>query len=228
MWAFDIGALGIGGSEAIAKLGAAYGLGAGVEVEANLAHMGVGLLNLSAGWHFVDTRYFDLGVRAGVWYGHGAWLWIARSTVQSLVAKVNMLSVPIALTASAPLTRWLQLDLGVQYTYADIFGATGDVDSPFVDAEISVRQLFFQPGVRFFISDNTEFDLSTKLPAFTEVPREQGDRTVPFSRTWSMETGLRSRLTTGVFANLRLRYGKRGDAVYAAPLYPSFGVEFRL
>jgi hypothetical protein len=35
MWAFDIGALAIGGSEALAKPGAAYGLGAGFEVEAN-------------------------------------------------------------------------------------------------------------------------------------------------------------------------------------------------
>jgi hypothetical protein len=154
--------------------------------------------------------------------------WIASPAVQSLVSKLDALAVPMALTASAPLTRWLQLDFSTQYTYANIFGQSGEEDSLFVDAEITIRQLFFQPSARLFVSDNTAFELSAKLPAFTEIPRDRGDKSVPFSSTWSMEGGLRSRLAPGLFGYLRLHYGKRGNAVYGAPLYPSFGVEFRL
>jgi len=229
MWAFDIGAFGISGGDAFAKLGAAYGLGAGFEVEANLAHVGVGLLNLSAGWQFIDTRHFDLGIRAGFWYGHGEWLWIAQGAAKSIVSKLDVVSVPVALTASASLASWLQLDLGVQYTYGDIFGATSAGESSlFEDAQLGIRQLFFQPGARFFVSDNTAIELFAKLPVFSEVPTDRTETTLPFSATWAFEAGLRSRLAPGWFGNLRLHYGEVPEVVYGAHLYPSFDVELHV
>jgi hypothetical protein len=228
MWALDIGAFGISGGDAFAKIGAAYGLGGGVQLEVNLAHMGLGLLNLSANWQFVDTRYFDLGASIGVWYGHGEWFWIARGAAKTIASKIDVVSIPVAVTASAPLTDWLQLDLALQYTYGDIYGATTADISLFEDAEIGLRQLFFRPGAHLYISDNTSFDLSAKLPVYTDLPRDRAETELPFSRTWTLELGLRSRLTPGVFGNLRLHYGDVGDALYDAPLFPSFDVEFRL
>jgi hypothetical protein len=227
-WSLDVGAFGISGGDAFAKLGAAYGLGAGFEVEMNMAHVSVGLLNVSAAWHFIETRHFDLGVRAGFWYGRGEWFWIAQGAAKSLVSKVDVVSVPIALTASAPLTPWLQLDLGVQYTYGDAFGVTDGDRSILEDAQIGIRQLFFRPGVRVFLSDNTALELFAKLPAVTDVPTSRAATTLPFSKTWTIEAGLRSRLADGLFGNLRLHYGDVSDAVYGAALYPSFDIEFRL
>ena len=227
-WALDAGAFGISSGDAFAKLGAAYGLGAGFAIEMNLAHVGVGLLNVSAAWHFIDTRYFDLGVRAGFWYGHGEWFWIAQGAAKSLVSKVDLVSVPVVLTASAPLTRWLQLDLGVQYSYGDVFGATSGEPSILEDAQIGVRQLFFRPGARFFLSDNTALELFARLAAFTEVPTARAEAALPFSETWTLEGGLRSRLAEGLFGNLRLHYGEVSDAIYGATLYPSFDIELRL
>ncbi len=228
MWALDMGAFGISGGDAFAKLGATYGLGAGLEVEVNLAHVGIGLLNFSANWHLIYTRHFDLGVRAGVWYGHGDWFWIVQGAAKSLVSKVDVVSVPITLTASAPLTRWLQLDLGVQYAYGDIFGATSGDSSILEDAQIGLRQLFFRPGARFFISDNTALELFAKLPAFTDVPTNRIETTIPFSKTWTVEGGLRSRLADGLFGSLRLHYGDIADVLYGARLYPSFDLELHL
>jgi len=228
MLIFELGVFGVGGNEAFARLGATYGLGAGVEIEANLAHAGVGLLNVSAAWHFLDTRHFDLGVGAGFWYGHGEWFWIASGATESVVSKVDALSLPVGLTASALVARWVQLDLGVHYTYGNAFGETDGEDSLFEDAEIGIRQLFVQPGVRFFVSDSTAFELFAKLPTFTDVPRSRGDETLPFADTWSLDAGLRSRLAAGLFGNLRLHYGNVADVVYGAPLYPSFAVEYRL
>jgi len=56
MVAFDSGALGIGGGDVVALMGISYGLGAGFQMSANLAHFAVGMFNLGAGYHFIDTR----------------------------------------------------------------------------------------------------------------------------------------------------------------------------
>jgi hypothetical protein len=240
MWAFDVGALGISSGDVYAKLGAAYGVGAGIQIEANLAHWGIGLLNVGGFWHFLDTRYFDLGTRLGVWYGHGEWFWIATGPARELISRIDILTFPLAITSSMPVARFLQFDLDVQYTHAEVFGSLIDRDSAYFNAQFGMRQLLVRPGVRFFISDSTELDLSSNLPPYTAFPieREGGEErererledfeTVPFSTTWSVEMGLRSRFAAGVFGSVRLHYGDITRGLYGARLYPSFEVEFRL
>ncbi len=228
MWAFSVGGLGIGSGDAVATLGATYGIGAGLQAEINVAHMSVGLFNVATAWHFVDTRYFDLGARVGFWYGHGAWYWIAEEYAKDLVSKIDLVSIPVELVASAPLTRWFQLDLSVAYAYGEIFGA-GDQSNIFSDAQIGVRQFAVRPGARFFLTDRTALEFSTKLPVSTVIPFDKvDDRDVPFKHTWSFEAGLRSRLAPGLFGTLRIHYGSNVDAMYGARLYPAFEVEYRL
>jgi hypothetical protein len=82
--------------------------------------------------------------------------------------------------------------------------------------------------VRFFVSDNTALELFAKLAAFTDVPGARAETTLPFSKTWTLESGLRSRLADGLFGNLRLHYGDVSNAIYGARLYPSFDLELRL
>jgi hypothetical protein len=228
-WAFNLGALGIGGGDAFATLGAAYGIGAGLQVDVNLAHMSVGLLNIGTAWHFIDTRYFDLGARVGFWYGRGKWFWIARGLAKEAVSKIDVMSIPVELTASAPLTRWLELDAGVTYTYGHVYGSLGSEDNAFLEAELGAYQLAFRPGTRLFIGDGTALEFFAKLPAFTTVPLERAkDIKVPFKHTWSMEGGLRSRFAPGLFGSVRLHYGAVADLLYGARLYPAFELELRL
>ena len=228
-WGLDVGALGIGGGDAFAKLGLSRGFGYGLEASVNLAHVGVGLFNLSGGWQFVDTRYFDLGFRAGFWYGHGAWFWTAQGVRETIASKLDVVNVPLALTGSAPLTRWLQLDLGVQYTYALVLGSGASTRerSPFSDAEFDTREFFFRPVVRWFISDNTALGLSAKLPVSSKVALENRTLDLSFSDTWSFEAGLRSRFAPGFFGNLRLHYGEVVNVMYGAHVYPSFELDMR-
>ena len=237
MWAFDVGALGLGGGEAYAKLGAAYGLGAGFELDMNLAHTSIGLLNVSARWLFLDTRYLDLGAAVGFWYGHGAWIWIVTGAAKEIISKVDVIYLPMVLSASMPFEKWLQVELGFQYSHGEVFGSLTDSDDFFLNGRFGVRQLIVRPGVRFFLSDDTELDLSSDLPPYTAIPHERqtvgGGRnedyeTVRFSETWSFEAALRSRFAAGVFGSIRLHYGEIARGLYGAPLYPSFDVEFRL
>jgi hypothetical protein len=228
MWGFNLGALGIGGGDAYATLGATYGVGAGLQVSMNLAHTGVGLLNVETAWHFIDTRYFDLGARVGFWYGHGEWFWILRGATKSIASRVDVINVPVELTASAPVTRFLELDLGVQYAFASLFGSGSSGDSVFVDTELGVRQFFFRPGARWFISDNTALEVFAKLPAYSAVPLKRRTIELPFSDTWQFEGGLRSRFTEGFFGSVRVHYGDVANVLYGARVYPSFELELRL
>jgi hypothetical protein len=229
VWGLDFGALGIGGGDAFAKLGVSYGFGAGIDAGLNLAHFGVGLLNVSAAWHFIDTRYFDLGFRAGIWYGHGEWFWTAQGVVESIVSKIDVLNVPMALTGSVPIMGWAQIDLGVQYTFSQLYGSGASTrqSSPFTDTELATRQFFFRPVARLFLSDSTALQLSAKLPVRSTLALENSSPELSFADTWSFEAGLRSRFASGFFGNLRLHYGYVSNVLYGARLYPSFELELR-
>jgi hypothetical protein len=236
MWAFNVGALGLRGGEAFAKVGIGYGFGARVQGELNLAHLGVGLLNVAGSWQFLDTRHFDLGVRLGLWYGHGDWFWIVGGLAKELVSKLDVLNIPLAVTASVPASRWVAFDLGVEYVHGEVFGEITGI-SVYRKAQLGVRQLTFQPGVRFFVSRRTELDVSSILPAYTGVPTERSNTrtgetknfaSVPFSEMWSLALGVRSRFADGLFGSIRLHYGEVTRGLYGAALYPSFNLEYRL
>ena len=228
-WGFDVGALGIGGGDSLAKLGVAYGFGAGVELGVNLAHASFGLFNATGRWHFVDTRYFDLGLRVGATYGHGEWFWVLGEVARRIVSDMDVIAFPVELTASAPVARFLQLDLGVGYRYAELFGTLGNEDSFFYrESQIGLRQFGVRPGTRWFFFDNTALEVHALLPVYSTVPLADREVEVPLSDTWSIEFGLRSRFMPGVFGTIRLNYGEVTDAVYGAKLYPAFELEFRL
>jgi hypothetical protein len=226
-WAFDVGVLGVGSDDLFAKLGVAYGIGAGVQAELNAAHVGIGIINVTARWQFVDTRYFDLGASAGAWYGRGEWLWILQGPTKELVSHVSMLRVPLSLTASTQPTSLLEFDLGVEYGYANLFGSLSGEESFFVDAQLAVQHFNLRPGMRVFVSDATALEMLANLPPYTAIPRDGEDRTIPFSETWSLEAGIRSRFAEGLFGTLRMHYGKIAEILYDARLYPSFEVEAR-
>ena len=228
VWSLEAGALGVGSGDVVALIGGSYGLGGGVQVGANLAHFTVGLFNASVGYHFLDTRYFDLGARLSAWYGHGDWYWIATPPAKKIVSKIDVLSAPVELTASSTPTRFLEVDLGVVYAYATFFATSPPEQSVFTDNELGLQQFFLRPGVRFFLVDHTALELFTKLPLYSAIPVDGKNPTVPFKRTYTLEGGLRSRLTRGLFGSVRLHYGSISDVLYNARLYPSFEVEFRL
>jgi hypothetical protein len=228
-WAIDVGALGIGSGDSLAKLGFAYGFGAGVEAGLNLAHASFGLFNVEGRWHFIDTRFFDLGFRVSATYGHGEWFWVLGDVARKLLSNVDVIAFPVELTASMPVARFLQFDLGIGYRYAELFGTFGDENKFFyVESQLGLRQFGVRPGTRFFFLDNTALEVHALLPAYSALPLEDREVKVPFSDTWSIEFGLRSRFMPGVFGNIRLQYGQVAKTVYGARLYPAFELEFRL
>jgi hypothetical protein len=241
-WSIDAGALGVNGDELYGRLGVSYGLGGGVQLAANLLHWSVGLFGLDARWTFLDTRYFALAASVGVLFGHGDWMWFLAPTAKKLVSGSNMFAVPIGLTASAPLTRWLQVDLRMEYQYTEYFGELGNGSSFYATSQIGARQFVLRPTLRFFLSDATAFEFGATLPIYTQIPVEAeatlaaGNQTrsgsryaeANFNAGWNIEGGVRSRLQPWLYATVRMHYGRVAKALYGAPLYPSFSLEFRL
>ena len=239
-WAFEIGALGLGGGDVFAKLGIGYGFGGGFELEANLAHAGVGLLNLSSAWSFLDTRYIDVRAALGLWYGRGAWFWLAQGATKEVISKLDVIEIPVGFDVSAPLSRFIQFDLGVEYRHGEVFGSVGSSESLYFDAQLGIRQFQLRPGVRFFPSRRTEVSLSSELPLYSAVPataslgagsnsrRADDFTTVPFSSVWSFEGAGRSRFAEGIFGSVRLHYSKVARGLYGTAFSPSFSLEFRL
>jgi hypothetical protein len=156
---------------------------------------------------------------------------------KEIIKKLDVIHVPVLVTASMPVERYLQFDLEVGYRHGEVFGTLAETDSISLEAQLGVRQFAVRPSVRFFLSDNTELDVSSNLPMYSAVPtdrdtrsgeRNENYRTVPFSKTWSMEAAFRSRFAPGLFGSVRLHYGEVARGLYGAVVNPSFNVEYRL
>jgi hypothetical protein len=244
MWAFEGGLLGVTSEELYGSLGVKYGLPAGLELDINLAHYAVGVFNLSARWNFLELSRFALAANVDFTYGHGAWMWIVGPLAKQVLQDTDLISIPFGLTASAAVLDWLQLDLGVSYRYATVFGTLGEGGNFYANAEIGARQVLLRPGARLFVSDATALEFGFDLPVYTWVPIEgeitaelrnrgfersgSGGATVSLSETWKFETGVRSRLAPWLFCTLRIHYGRANKLLYSTTIGPSMSLEFRL
>ena len=243
VWSLDTGALGVNSSELYGLLGVSRGFKHGFQLDLNLVHWGVGLFGFDVRWSFFERPHFALQVNTGFHYAHGDWIWIVGDVAHDALSNSNMVGFPVGVTATAPLTRWLQVDLVTQYQFAQSWGSFGN-GSFYADSQVGARQFYFRPTLRLFASDATAFEFGFKLPAYTEVPvavdstvtvagrtRESSRSSYvsgPFKDTWNMELGARSRLRPRLYATVRLHLGQVSKSIYGAPLYPSFTLEFRL
>lgn len=242
-WAVEVGALGLGQNELYGQLSAGRGFGAGIQIDVNLAHYSVGLFNIAARWNFLETRHFALAFAASFIYGHGAWMWVLGPLAQTLVQETDLYSVPLDLTASMPVTRWLQFDFGVDYQYAKANGDLGNGRSIYAKGLLGANSVSFRPGARLFLSADTALEMSASLRAFTHIPYEgdisakflrkgyersgSGEASIPFSQTWNVEVGVRSRIRPWMFCSFRLAFGPVADMLFGAYVYPAFALEFR-
>jgi hypothetical protein len=241
MWSIDVSVLGANADDVFGLIGVARGFKYGFQLDLNFVHWGAGLFNTQLRWNFLDTPHFGLGAELGFNFVHGAWVWLLGERAQQLIEDLNLLVFPISVTASAPVNRWLQFDLKVEYRHGMLFGTLGEGTSFVAETEIGSRQVIFRPTTRLYVSDATALEVSAKLPAFNRVPynvepgadsrfgkSRDGFSEVPFADSWTLEFGVRSRLRTWLFATLSVQYGKIPREVYGSTFFPKFGLEFRL
>jgi hypothetical protein len=241
VWSLEAGALGGSAEEAYGVLGVARGFKHGFQLNLNLVHWSAGLFHADVRWNFLERPHFALGADLGFSYAHGAWIWVLGDYARELISDADLIGVPVSLTASAPINRWLQFDLMVEGRYTQMFGTLGRGNTFFAETDIGARQVLIRPTARVYVSDSTALELTAKLAAFNRVPvsiepggdsrfgtPRHGYADVAFSDSWNIELGVRSRIRRWVYATVRIQYGQTSKFIYGASVFPMFGLEFRL
>lgn len=240
-FSFETRLLGLAPDEMFASLGFDYGLGKGVQVGLNVAHFGVGLLNLSSKWTFLERGPVAVAVGFDPVYIHGDWLWVVR--MKELFAGIDTALFPVHVAGSFLATPWLQFDLSARYTAGVIVGsvATTNVD---LDADLTAQEFALQPGVRIHLLGRSTLSLAAGLPLYRSVPATanlevelgpgialggslDGTRTKSLGDTYRIEVGVRSMVTKHIFLEFGLNFGPQIELVYGSPVYPRFGMEAR-
>ncbi|MCH2108067.1 MAG: hypothetical protein MK135_01970 [Polyangiaceae bacterium] len=240
-WAFDVELWGTSASDIYGGFGIHYGLGKGFEVGVNLLHLGAGVFNLSTKWNFLDLPQFALGLRFSPMFAHGDWVWIARSS--TLVSGLNIWLFPVSLQLSAPILPWLQFDLSTDYVDSLVLGDV-DEDSLLLDGTIALRQLAFQPVIRWHLLQRTSFYFQAKLPVITRIPgaisteaplvegvllggEAAGRSSIPLKDTYVLTCGARSMIREDIFLDFSVNVGALAKKIYGNPISPRLQLEMR-
>jgi len=240
-FSFGVKLLGLTSEEMFASLGFQYGLGKGVQVGANLAHMGLGLLNLSGKWTFFDKGPVAVAVGVDPIFVNGDWLWIVR--MKQLFAGIDTLLLPVQVSASVLATPWLQFDLSARYMAGIITGnvATTNIG---IDADLTAHEFALFPAVRFHLLGRSTLMVGATLPLYRAAPAAaevevelapgviaggtlDGTKTKSLDQTYRIEVGIRSMVTRRVFLEFGLNFGAQVEFLYGSPVYPRLGVEAR-
>lgn len=233
--------LGVTTNELYGSLGVAFGLGAGVQLGANLAHLGAGLFNLGAKWQFLDQKLLSLSVAFSPAYAHGDWIWVAAA--ENLVAGFDVWAFPVELSASSRPNDWLELDLTAAYTDIEIVGDI-DSDSLVLDAQLAQRQFHLRPRVWVHLLERSSLFAEATLPLFTSIPvageatvvvgdgvvvggTSGGRRVLDLGETYVLSLGARSMINRHFYVDIQANFGPRIDRIYGTFLAPRVSFEAR-
>lgn len=239
--AVGVSFLGVTPQELYASVAFEHGLGKGVQLGVNLAHMGTGIINVSGKWRFLDRRELSLALSFAPAYGHGDWIWIAPA--QALMAGVNLWIFPVEVAASSFVLDWLELDLAVGYTDIEAFGNL-DSDALVLDAQLAQRQFFLRPRVVAHLFERSSVILGATVPLFTSIPASGdvtvtlpngvvaggtagGRRTLPLGDTYLLSLGMRSMINEHFFVEIQANMGPRVDKIVGTFVAPRIAFEGR-
>jgi hypothetical protein len=244
MWSFEVTALGSSVNDLYGLLGVGYGFKRGFQLDVNLVHWIAAVFDLELRWNFFESKHLALGAGVGFLYAHGAWIWVLGDATRSIIGDMDLYSLPVSLTASAPVNRWLQFDLMVAYRHTLTQGRLEAGRSVYAESEIGARQLVIRPTGRLYLSESTALELSAKLPVYNRVPYEvdptlmvrdkaygkprNGYASADFSESWNVELGLRSALRRWLFVTVSVQFGQIPRNIYGTWVSPWFGLVFRL
>ncbi|HSC89833.1 MAG TPA: hypothetical protein VLC09_21300 [Polyangiaceae bacterium] len=240
-WGFDAGLLGVNSGDAFASLGIRVGLGGGLELGTNVAHAGVGLINLNLGWMFVDSRVLSIAARFEPSYLHGDWMWIVSA--QELVSGLDAWILPVSVTASSFATDWLQFDLRARFVDSEVVGSANG-ESLVFRGQLALRQVSIDPGVRFHVLRRASFYLRARLPLWSSIPGSasaevilddgviaggstSGEKQVPFEQAVLCSAGARAMVGEASFLDFSFNFGHATEALYGSVVQPRISWETR-
>lgn len=239
--AVGVSLLGVTPQELYGSISFEHGLGAGVQLGVNIAHLGTGVFNVAGKWRFFDQRKLSLALSFAPAYGHGDWIWIAPA--QALMAGVQIGIFPVEVAASSFVLDWLELDFAAGYTDIEVFGNL-DGDSFLLDAQLAQRQFFLRPRVVAHLLERSSVVLGATVPLYTSIPASgeasvelpngvvagassSGRRTLPVGDTYLLSLGIRSMINQHYFVEVQANLGPRVDKIVGTFVAPRVAFEGR-
>lgn len=164
----DAGVVGLSAEDLGINLGVVGGVTKRFQLGANFGHVILGVANVGAKVNAVDTKHFGLGISADVSYARPRAIWVVPKSLRDDFGPGHLLSLPIIVRTSYPVVPWLRFDLGLGYRYASAFGQF-DPDSFFATGGLTTQQVFFEPGVAFYLGKRVALNLYGHLAAYTSA-----------------------------------------------------------
>ncbi len=241
-WAASTGILGMGVNEIYGSLGLSYGFEHGLQLGANLLHLGAGVVNAQIKWNFIERGPWALSVGFSPLWLHGAWVWVLPDEGVNL-GNIDVVVLPLTVTGSWQAFEHLEFDLQTRYAHSELFGDLSS-SSLIFDAQMGLRQFSVTPTVRFHIQKKASVFFRAKLPLWSQMPgsveaefqlrpgvsvggRSEGTFSPKFSSLYLLSLGARSRIVENTFIEFALNYGGAAETFYGSAIYPELNAEFR-
>ncbi len=233
----------VGGSQTpdlAARVGVTAGLGKQVQVDLNVGHIALGVVNVGARATLLERGPWALAVDGRILGTRGRYLWYLPASLRDDIGDLGLVTVPIGIHATRRFGRRLVASLGAGYGHSAVGGSFVG-EALVLDGSLGARRLWVRPAVHLalgrFVIEGTVFVPYavwgvTALDGTVEL--QPGVRAGATSYEWvPLRAGLGTswRLTGELsLGRTRLRAGVTGSPVAAelgVPLLPTVGLRYR-
>lgn len=216
----DVGVGGVDLKNAGANVGYHYGVGAGGQIGINLAHASLAILSAELKWNFVDRRWWALGAEADILFARPRYVWLLPSDIRDDAGNLSLLSVPLRLRLSFPVSEWFSFHVSPGYTASAVFGDI-ERENETIETGAGLRLAFVEVITHFYIAGRVmlfaggffPYHAQARVNIAGERQIEEGLvvgtritdwRSVPFSETYRAWGGVELRFGRKIFTHLQL------------------------
>ncbi len=164
----EVDVVGLGVDDLGVNIGLHGGVTKWLQLGANLAHAGFGILNAAAKANVLDHPVAGIGISTGVLYSNPKVIWALPSQVKEALGDIHLVVIPSELTTTFPLTEWMGLHFTLGYKHVDMFGEF-DEETVLAKGGFAARDLYFQPTADFYLGHRVALRFSAHLSAWASA-----------------------------------------------------------
>lgn len=143
-----------------------YGLPDGFELGTNALYDAVGFVNADSKWNFLDTRWIGLAAKIGLRWINPKNLYPIPKKYRDDLGDIDIIIVPVQLTASFPFSPAFGAHLTVGYNHSNVFGTSPADSDAYVDGMLGAREVYLTPTFTFYPRKRVALLLGAQLPVW--------------------------------------------------------------